>query len=179
MVENLNVTHYRNGYPIPIFTNNTTWNNISIGGYCNYENNPNNSSIYGKLYNWYAVNDIQNIAPIGWHIPTDAEWDTLISFLGGKEVAGGKLKEAGFTHWFEPNKDATNESGFTALPGGLRYSDGTFYCLGYQSFWWSSTEYSHNSAMLRTINFLYGSIGSYTFGYAKNTGYSVRCLKDK
>lgn len=118
MMENLKVTHYRNGDPIPHVTDGVTWGNLTSGAYCNYNNDEGNVATYGRLYNWYAVDDSRNIAPAGWHVPSDAEWQTLVDYLGGDAVAGGKMKEAGTTHWASPNTGATNESGFTALPGG-------------------------------------------------------------
>jgi len=118
MVENLRTSKYRNGDSIINVTNNTSWSTLTSGAYCDYDNTPNNSIIYGKLYNWYAINDSRSIAPMGWHVPTDVEWTTLITYLGGESIAGGKLKETGIIHWETPNGDATNTSIFTGLPGG-------------------------------------------------------------
>jgi uncharacterized protein (TIGR02145 family) len=118
MVENLKTTKYRNGDPIPNVTGNA-WAALTTGAYCWYNNDAATyKATYGALYNWYAVADSRNIAPTGWHVPTDAEWTTLTTFLGGESVAGGKLKETGTNHWTSPNTGATNETGFTALPGG-------------------------------------------------------------
>ncbi|MBC7605445.1 MAG: fibrobacter succinogenes major paralogous domain-containing protein [Burkholderiales bacterium] len=102
--------------------------------------------MYGKLYNWYAVNDPRGLAPIGYHVPSDAEWTTLTTFLGGEEVAGGKMKESGTTHWNGPNTNAANTSGFTGLPGVARYDFGTFANIVLLGYWWSSTEVGTPSA---------------------------------
>lgn len=146
MVENLKVTHYRNGYPIPNVTNNTEWDNYGNGAYCSHNNNDGNVSTYGRLYNWDAVNDSKGLAPDGWHIPSDEEWDTLINYLGGANIAGGKMKETGTAHWESPNTGATNESGFTALPGSYRRNNGSFPLIGYSANFWSSTKNGSYSA---------------------------------
>lgn len=176
MAENLKTTMYRNGDPIPNVSEDTDWEYLTTGAYCDYDNNPNNSTTYGRLYNWYAVNDIRNIAPAGWHVPTDDEWTTLITYLGGELVAGGKLKEFGTTHWIRPNKGASNESGFTALPSGFRSYDGTFYLIGSSSKWWSTTEVSETRALCRFVYYLYSDVGINSKN--KKNGFSVRCIKD-
>ncbi len=177
MVENLKVSHYRNGEPIPNVSDPDDWGNLITGAFCNYDNSFSNGTTYGKLYNWYAVNDGRNIAPIGWHVPTDAEWTILTSYLGGASVAGGKLKETGTTHWASPNTGATNESGFTALPGGYRFSNGTFYHIGDFGNWWSSTEANiANDAWIRAMRYDNSAV-SKTGSYEEN-GYSVRCVRD-
>jgi len=141
---------------------------------------------YGALYTYAAAigddwerdnSDGQGVCPDGWHLPTDAEWTTLTDELGGTGVAGGKMKETGTTHWISPNTGATNESEFSALPGGGRWSnDGTFYNMGNYGYWWSSTEYSGSGAYKRyLIN--YGA-GAYRDGDAKSNGFLVRCLRD-
>jgi len=119
MAENLKVTHYRNGNTILHIIDWFSWFTLT-GAYCEYDNDVNNVAVYGRLYNWYAVNDSRYIAPVGWHVPSDAEWLTLVDYLGGDTVADGKMKEIGTTHWVSPNTGATNESGFSALPGGYR-----------------------------------------------------------
>lgn len=175
MMENLEVTHYRNGEPIPHVTDDTTWSGLTSGAYCNYNNYTDNVATYGRLYNWYAVDDTSNIAPEGWHVPTDEEWQTLIDYLGSS-VASGKLKETGTTHWTSPNTGATNESGFTALPGGLRISsNGSFYNMGYYADFWSSAGYS-GGAWFRRLTYdnsqvVYGSSD-------KRNCRSVRCVRD-
>jgi len=177
MRENLKVTHYRNGDPIPNVTDGTAWSNLTTGAYCNYDNDANNSTTYGRLYNWYAVGDIRNIAPTGWHVATDAEWTTLTTYLGGEEVAGGKLKEAGYMHWYSPNTGATNETGFTALPGGDREFGGAFGDIGYDGAWWSSTEnYTPFFAWYRIVGSIFSNV--YRACYYQEGGISVRCVRD-
>jgi uncharacterized protein (TIGR02145 family) len=180
MVENLKTTHYRNGDLIPNITDNNAWDDLETGATCDFDNKPRNSKTYGKLYNWYAVCDSRNIAPAGWHVPTDAEWKILTDYLGGRSVAGGKLKETGTTYWKRPNIGATNESGFSALPGGHRNDgDGTFTdisCFGQWGFWWSSTESSSTLAWLRGLAYNYRYIDRQN--YTKSNGYSVRCVRD-
>ncbi len=176
MAENLKVTKYRNGDSIPNVTDGDEWYHLSTGAYCDYENTASNSSVYGKLYNWYAVADSRDIAPNGWHVASNAEWTTLTTYLVGEDVAGGMLKEKGTAHWLSPNEGATNETGFSALPGGYYYG-GSFGGLGSYGSWWSSTEYSSDDrAWHRTVNSIYGRMGrSY---YYQSSGFSVRCLKD-
>jgi uncharacterized protein (TIGR02145 family) len=178
MAENLRTTKYRNGEAIPEIIDNTAWW-INTGAYCNYKNTRNTDTIatYGRLYNWFAVTDSRNIAPPGWHVPTDADWTTLTTYLGGESVAGGKLKETGTTHWHSPNAGATNETGFTALPGGFRDgSIGTFDGIGYSPYWWSSTESDSYVAWVRYIFYDISDVGR---GYLyENFGFSVRCIKD-
>jgi uncharacterized protein (TIGR02145 family) len=177
MRENLKVTHYRNGDAIPNVIDGTAWSNLTSGAYCNYDNSLNNATTYGRLYNWYAVSDSRNIAPVGWHVPTDAEWSTLITYLGGESTAGCKLMEAGTTHWASPYTGTTNETGFSALPGGYRnYMGGEFNLFGYGGFWWSTTEYSTAVAWYRSMNCGNGSVSTYRID--KEDGYSVRCVKD-
>ncbi len=139
MTKNLNVARYRNGDPIPQVTNPKQWANLTTGAWCYYQNNSANGIVYGKLYNWYAVNDPRGLAPQGYHLPSEAEWTVLTDFLGGIFIAGGHLKAT--TLWSSPNVGATNNSFFTALPGGCRNSDGTFFYLGGVGFWWSATAY--------------------------------------
>ncbi|MFA4907717.1 MAG: FISUMP domain-containing protein [archaeon] len=173
MAENLKVTHYRNGDAIP---NMTVWNDLYTGAYCNYDNNATNADTYGRLYNWYAINDSRNIAPTGWHVPTDAEWQTLVDYLGGESVAGGNLKEIGITHWFSPNTGATNASGFSALPGGDRYIDGTYGAIGGYGSWWSATGSSSYGAWAWSLGYNSSSVTRY--GNYKQYGFSVRCIRD-
>jgi len=174
MIENLKVTRYRNGDAIQNEKDDDAWANLSTGAYCDYENNTSNSKTYGRLYNWYAVNDSRNICPAGWHVPTNDEWFTLTNLLGGDEVAAGKLKEAGIEHWLSPNEGATNETGFTALPGGYRDTDGSFSDIGFSGDWWSSTLFIQGVAWERLL--YYRSPGVYTHGNAIRSGFSVRCI---
>ncbi len=173
---NLNVSTYRNGDIIPEVKDPTEWAKLTTGAWCYYNNDPKNGKIYGKLYNWYAVNDPRGLVPEGYHVPTDNEWDTLITYLGGENIAGGKLKETGTLHWERPNADASNASNFTGLPGGCRSSSGTFNRIGGNGFWWSSSEGSAASALYRDLDYDYGGASSYDGN--KECGVSVRCLRD-
>jgi uncharacterized protein (TIGR02145 family) len=176
MVENLKTTRYRNGDPIPNITDNTEWSNLASEACCDYDNDPDNTATYGKLYNWHAVNDSRNIAPDGWHVPSDNELITLSEYLGGDLIAGEKLKEAGTEHWTDPNVGATNESGFTALPAGYRSCSGSFTHLGSYSCIWSSSELNDLEAWFRE---LYGYKSNFTRSEdVKEYGFSVRCIKD-
>jgi uncharacterized protein (TIGR02145 family) len=175
MKQNLKTTHYKNGTTIPNVTSNSAWNVLTSGAYCDYDNTPVNSLTYGRLYNWYAVNT-GNLCPTGWHLPTDAEWTTFTTYLGGESIAGGKLKEAGLAHWNSPNTEATNETGFTALPGGLRGNYAYYTNIGDNGFWWSSSESSTLSAWFRYV--AYGSSGVARSAGGKESGFSVRCLRD-
>ena len=142
MAENLRTTKYRDGTAIPNVTDFTAWYYSTTGVYCTYNNTTRLDSIatFGILYNGYAVIDSRNIAPAGWHVPTDAEWKTLTTYLGGNSVAAGKMKEAGTTHWIDPNIGATNECGFSATPAGLLTLLDMFGGLGYGVEYWSSTQ---------------------------------------
>jgi uncharacterized protein (TIGR02145 family) len=176
MLENLKVTHYRNGDSIPNITDNTEWGNLKTGAYCNYNNDPNNADTYGRLYNWYVVIDNRKICPAGWHVPTYKDWEILEDYLGGVPVAGGKIKEAGTVHWKSPNTGATNESGFTALPGGYRRFTGKFYFIGYYGYWWSTRAYNVNNAWYNYLGYIYNNLNRYF--YSKTLGFSIRCVKD-
>jgi len=176
MLENLKVTRYRNGDSIPNANNNAEWGNISTGALCDYNNIPNNSATYGKLYNFFAVSDSRNIAPVGWHVPTDAELTTLLNYLGGDSIAGGKLKESDTIHWKSPNTGATNESGFTALPGGVRLFSGFFASLGNFAIWWTATESDTVKAIC--FDMFHDNSTVNKSGYNKFCGLSVRLIKD-
>ena len=168
MAENLKTTNYNGGTAIPLVTDNTEWGTLTSGAYCWYNNLVTYKDTYGALYKGYTVST-GNLCPIGWHAPTDAEWTTLTTYLGGESVSGGKLKEKGTIHWALPNTGATNETGFTALPAGTRDIGGVFTRIGTGGLWWGSSEYrnmanNHASVIRATSN--------------KNNGYSVRCVKD-
>ena len=179
MTESLRVKHYRNGDEIPIVSNSSTWINLTTGAYCSYDNFFANAIEYGSLYNWFAVNDSRNIAPEGWHVASLSEWDTLINYLGGYSIAGGKLKEAGTDHWQFPNTGATNESGFTGLPGGLRAEhDGNFYNMGITAFFWTSTESQVVPLQAHNVLLYQNSAAMLTDMNEKEAGFSVRCIKD-
>ena len=173
--ENLKTTHYRNGDAIATGLNDAAWGSAVTGAYSIYANAPANDNVYGKLYNWYAAVDPRNIAPAGWHVPSEAEWITLTGFLGGLDEAGGKMKEAGFAHWNSPNTDATNSSGFTGLPGGFRMTTGGFNYIGNGGYWWSTTELG-NEAEVRALFYNFSDAGQ-TSG-EKPSGLSIRCIKD-
>jgi uncharacterized protein (TIGR02145 family) len=173
MAENLKTTRYNDGTPIPYVSDNYEWRNLTTGAYCYYKNDYSNNAIYGKLYNWYAVNT-GKLAPKGWHVPTDTEWQTLVDYLGGEDAAGGKMKSTSF--WESPNKGASNSSGFTALPAGYRLYNGTFYGIGKYGSFWSSTESDTNDAWYRSLN--YDSSNAYRNNFYKDSGFSVRCVKD-
>ncbi len=177
MKKNLDVDHYRNGDTIPQVTDPTQWANQITGAWCYYNNDSELGVIYGKLYNWYAVNDSRGLAPTGWHITTDVEWTQLENFLGGSYSAGCKLKEAGTEHWAEPNLGATNESGFSALPGGSRHPIGAFFYLESKGNWWTSTESSAMNAWYMTLVYDWAGLGK--LEYSKGSGFSVRCVKDR
>jgi uncharacterized protein (TIGR02145 family) len=189
MAENLKVTHYRNGYDIPNVTDNATWASLSTGAYCEYDNNISNVATWGRLYNWYAAVDDGNIAPTGWHVPSDDEWKQLEMYLGMSQAAadafdqfrgtneGGKLKESGTTHWSSPNTGATNESGFTGLPGGYRRNyDGSFDDLHDWGDFWSSTKFNSILAVNRYLVCSYS--GVHRGGNFLGCGFSVRCVRD-
>ena len=177
MAENLKTTKFRNGKPIPCVQKNSTWADITMGAYSWYNNDASaNKGDYGVLYNWYAVNDSRNIAPAGWHIPSEAEWTILTTYLKGKGLAGGKLKETLTSHWASPNSDATNSSGFTALPGGYRNKDGDFRNVNIMGGWWTITEYTKSVAWYRYVDC--NSSNIYICSTFKNSGFSVRCIKD-
>ena len=178
MAENLKVTHYSNGEAIPNVTNVSAWTGLSSGAWCVYNNKTNNADAYGYLYNWYAVNDSRNIAPTGWHVPSETDWTTLTTYLGGESVAGGKIKETGTAHWYSPNTGATDGSGFSALPNGWRYHDDfrDFVYLGYNATIWSSTGYGNNRAWYRYLSFDKSVVGRYDCD--RRYGFSVRLLRD-
>jgi len=184
---NLNVDQYRNGDPIPEVKDAKEWANLKTGAWCYYDNNPANGEKYGKLYNWYAVNDPRGLAPDGWHVPSDAEWKELEMCLGMTQTEadksgwrgtteGGDLKETGTEHWNSPNTGATNKHSFSALPGGWRGNDGTFGYIGSYGDWWSSTEDDATNAWGRTLGYDNANVSR---NYDdKADGFSVRCLRD-
>jgi uncharacterized protein (TIGR02145 family) len=192
MAENLKVTKYRNGGPIPNVTEDSVWANLSTGAYCDYNNDTNNVATYGRLYNWYAVNDSRNIAPEGWHVPSDEEWRQLEMALGMSQSdtdntgfrgtdEGGKMKttgtiEEGSGLWHSPIEGATNESGFSALPGGCREHFG--YCDGmdYDAMLWSATESYDVFAWCRCMSRVSSAV--YRHNHYKRSGFSVRCVRD-
>ncbi len=187
MAENLRTTTYANGDPIPNVTDGIQWGALNTGAWAHYENNGSYENPLGKLYNWYAVADPRNVCPTNWHVPTDAEWNTLVGYLdpaydpGAVELfqsatAGGKMKSTGTQYWQAPNTGATNESGFSGLPGGIRTDGGFFYSLESDGHWWSASE-SGADAWYRSLGSSNANI--YRFNYGSETvGFSVRCLRD-
>lgn len=194
MAENLKVTHYANGETIPNITDNSDWTSQSTGAYCWYNNDITNKDVYGSLYNYFAVVDNRKLCPTGWHVPTDAEWSALTTYLGGKNTAGKRMKNS--TGWYN-NGNGTNTSGFSALPGGDRMCyPGYFGDANSWGHWWSATEYIINSSpdappcqgfsnidntlSLAWTRFMGYQIGSVERGgNFKNSGNSVRCIMDK
>ena len=176
MAENLKATKYNDRTNIPLVSNATEWENLTTPGYSWYDNNETTyGDDYGALYNWYTINE-SKLCPIGWHVPTDAEWTTLTTYLGGESVAGGKLKETGTDHWESPNTGATNESVFTALPGGARNPYGIFNNIGNYGFWWTSTL-EDTEALSRWL--FSDNDDVQRSSHVKNEGFSVRCIKDE
>jgi uncharacterized protein (TIGR02145 family) len=187
MCENLKVTHYRNGDSVPNVTDGSTWSGLSTGAYCDYNNDPANVATYGRLYNWYAVDDSRNIAPGGWHVPSDAELKQLEMYLGMSQAEadaigwrgtdeGGKLKQIGTLHWQSPNTGATNESGFNALPGGYRDFSGYFYDIDDYAYFWSTSESDSYVVLYRYLYFYSAQV--YRDDRSGQDGFSVRCVKD-
>lgn len=172
--QNLNVSHYRNGDPITEASSANELYYMTTGGWIYYNKETSNGVIYGKLYNWNAVNDPRGLAPEGYHIPTEVEINNLFTFLGGANVAGGKLKEEGTSHWLIPNNGATNESGFTALPGGA--CTDIFSYLGKSGHWWTSTEFDNTNSVA------YGLQNDLSYSYSgndiKGIGRSIRCISN-
>lgn len=186
MSENLNVSQYRNGDSIPQVQDAEEWAKLTTGAWCYYDNDTRNGRVYGKLYNWYAVNDPRGLAPEGWHTPSDNEWQELERVLcissddaektGWRGSIGGKLKETGTAHWSAPNAGATNETGFTALPSGYRSSIGLFYNVGYCASFWSSSAGNSRTAWDRALGHDCKEIGRSSFDM--RVSMSVRCVLD-
>ncbi|MGM0667339.1 MAG: fibrobacter succinogenes major paralogous domain-containing protein [Bacteroidota bacterium] len=180
MQENLKVTKLNNGTSIPLVKDNDIWLQTDDPGYSWYDNDEDTyGDTYGAFYNWHTVNTGM-LCPDGWHVPSDDEWTALTDFLGGEEVAGGKLKEAGTEHWYSPNTGATNESGFTGLPGGYRSNGGQYYSMGWTGNWWTSTivddgwdMYVYNRRLRADLNSVYRGNSN------KNFGRYVKCIKDQ
>jgi len=176
MNKNLDVAFYRNGDSIPQVTDQAAWVGLTTGAWCYNNNDSTKGNTYGKIYNWYAVNDPRGLAPMGWHVPNNAEWTTLETSLGGASVAGGKMKEAGTVNWASPNTGGNNNSAFSGLPGGFRGNFGTFDDVGTSGVWWSATEFDALNAEFRfLVN--YNAILS-SFNEVKYAGFYVRCIRD-
>ena len=177
MSENLRTTSYANGDPIPNVTDNTQWSYLTTDAWAHYNNDNQYENPYGKLYSWYTAGDPRNVCPTGWHVPTDAEYTILTDYLGGEFAAGSKMKSTGTQYWTSPNIDATNESGFSGLPGGSRDGSGLFALpFGGSGIWWSSTVYNTLNAWCRTLDYNNGFVGR--MDISKGYGASVRCVRD-
>ena len=185
--KNLDVSHYRNGDVIPQVTDPFLWSNLNTGAWCYYNNDAANGTEYGKLYNWYAVNDSRGLAPAGSHIPVETEWNKLVKCMDPNadtvcqgciqsSTAGGSLKETGLSHWLTPNIGATNSSGFSGLPGGLCDNNGFFGDIKQKGYWWSSKEYGATYGWYRYMTSFGADINRYD--YFKTYGFSVRLVKD-
>jgi uncharacterized protein (TIGR02145 family) len=176
MVENLKTTKFNDGSLIPLISDSASWTNLLTPGYCYFNNDSNLfRNTYGLLYNWFAINS-GKLCPSGWHVPTDSDWNILVNNLGGDSVAGGKMKETSTRHWKNPNTGATNVSGFTALPGGQRGSNGVFYLNGETGYWWSATLYYQWSASQIVLGYDFKEL--YQITVSAHTGLSIRCLKN-
>jgi uncharacterized protein (TIGR02145 family) len=179
MVENLKTTKYNDGTAIPMVTDNTEWSNAKAPAYCWYNNDISNKDTYGALYNWY-VGNTGKLCPAGWHVPSYDEWSILEVFLGEDSGVGNKLKEEGTVHWNSPNAEATNETGFTGLPGGHRnpQANGEFNHIRIIGYFWSSSESDEYDFDGQFRALLSESRGLGAGSNVKGYGYSVRCLKD-
>jgi uncharacterized protein (TIGR02145 family) len=177
MGENLKSTSFSNGDPIPNITNANQWYTLSSPAYSIYNNNATTGQTYGKLYNYYVVSDNRGICPNGWRVPSKQAFDSLINYLGGSQIAGGRMKESGTNHWNSPNTGATNQSLFNALPNGLKMETGTFQDLGNILYLWSSFSDNPNSAI--RLNLFYNDATANTlYGANKNAGLGIRCLRN-
>lgn len=182
MAENLNSAHYANGDPIAYAASASEWSEMAVGAWCNYADETANQCPYGNLYNWWAIVDDRNVCPTGWHVPSFDDWWQLSEYLGGQEPAGGKMKSTGVQYWQSPNSQASNESGFSGLPGGQRAVDGQFYSIGEYGIWWGSTASVWDEAEASlwllgyndwVLHFYPAAVNGY-----ENDGFSVRCVRD-
>ncbi len=192
MAENLKTTTYRNGVPIPKVTNDADWSNLTTGAYVWYGNDISWKGPYGALYNWYATIDTNGLCPTGWHVPTYSAWTTLTNFIGGtssphgnelkscrqvNSPLGGGCNTSEHPRWYEHNTHyGTDDYGFSGLPGGYRYINGTFHFKGGDGLWWSSSGDSSDDAFDFDLDFDYGSVGGGS--YPKRAGFSIRCVRD-
>ncbi len=180
MAENLVTAFYSNGDPIPNVPDAMEWSQLqNNGAWCDYNNTPSYSKIYGKLYNWHAVADPRNVCPTGWHVPSNNDFIVLSDYLGGQQIAGGKLKETGTEHWMEPNAGATNETGFAFLPSPQRFESGNFV-YEYKrdiGFLWTTSSRSWTYGWIWSAG--YNSLDIWNYSIDMNRGLPVRCIKDK
>jgi uncharacterized protein (TIGR02145 family) len=174
MTKNLNVSRYRNGDLIPQVTDSSQWENLTTGAWCYYNNDQTNGPIYGKLYNWFAVNDLRGLAPLGWRVPSEDDWFGLTTILGGSNISGTKMKST--ILWSIPNI-STNSSNFTGLPAGYCNYNGLYKNISKDGCWWSTTTgFGPNNALY--LNVVYNSSQAYSTYNDKNMGYTVRCIKN-
>jgi uncharacterized protein (TIGR02145 family) len=188
--QNLNVSTYRDGTPIPQVEDAATWGSLTTGAYCYYNNDSATyAAVYGKLYNWYAVHDPRGLAPVGWHVPSEYEWNLLFKCLDNNadttsncsncwisQSAGGKLKETGFQHWTSPNTGATNDFGFSGIAAGSRYDNGEFHDVGLLNHLWSNLPDFQNDAWYH--NLIQWGPSIFQGKLNKKYGFSVRCLRE-
>jgi uncharacterized protein (TIGR02145 family) len=176
LIENLKTTKYADGSAIPNITNDAAWGSDVTGAYCWYDDDIANKTLYGALYNWYAVNNAHGLAPTGWRIPSDVDFVTLETFLGGSIIAGGKLKEMGLTHWTTPNTGATNDYGFKGMPSGRRLYTGEYQSIGTNCFLHTTKEDSPTHSVQRYLSHTSAVLSLSTVG--KNYGLAIRCMRD-
>lgn len=174
MAENLRTTRLNDGTLIPYEKDYATWGSTTLPAYCWYDTTQSSYIDYGILYNWFAV-ETGNLCPTGWHVPSNSEWNDLINYLWPQSEAGGRLKETGTTHWNTPNTGASNNTGFTGLPGGSRYGTGAFIGVGNNGWWWAS---SNNGIYGHDLGLIYDSSNVSTGSTSVNAGLSVRCVID-
>lgn len=176
MKENLRTTKLNDATPIQLVPDGSAWANTIKPSYCWYNNEPESyRDLYGALYNGFAASS-SKLCPEYWHVPGDADWNTLSKLLGGDNIAGGKLKEAGFDYWVSPNMAANNATGFSALPGGLRYYDGVFHDFGFSAYFWSSEVLTPGRLWFRYMDYEYSDL--FRFNNSANIGFSIRCVRD-
>ncbi len=173
MAENLKTTKYNNGSQIPMIRDKEAWKNSKTGAYCWYDNSSGVKDLFGAMYNWHTIST-GKLCPLGWRVPSDDDWTSLLKFLGG--IPGAKLKEEGTVNWKDNTSNVTNETKFTALPGGTRFGTGSFSSAGTQGTFWSSTPKGEKEAVYRAIYNYNSSVARYIF--PKSAGLSVRCIKD-
>jgi uncharacterized protein (TIGR02145 family) len=176
MMQNLKVKHYRSGTAIPYVSLAATWSSETTGAYCYPMGMAVDTTKYGFLYNWYTVVDVDSLAPVGWHVATSSDYNTLITYLGNTSAAGGPMKEAGIADWYTPNTGATNSSGFTALPEGYRDNTGAYSQITNQGIFWTTTAV--NSTNAYGVYLYYGAAYAQQNSYVKKIGISVRCVKN-
>ena len=176
MAENLKVTRYRDGKTIPKVVEDLKWSSQVTGAWCEHYNSDYEVAVYGRLYNWFSVNNPHILAPAGWHVPSDTEWQQLAEYLGGSRIAGAKMKEDALAVWDFTDSLATNASGFSARPSGYRRAEDGEFEQSVNAWYWSSSRYGDGYAWARRLErFLYGLYRSYNMA---QSGFSVRCVKD-